>query len=108
MRHVTGEVIEFLAEAKKLNLAGMKDEGSDVCWMFWTFIYNSTGADFPALGIGPSWKKYQSRLLSWNQIFSSQGLEFHPKYLANGGNYQKPEKVEMALSLARKEQRRGF
>jgi hypothetical protein len=47
--------------------------------------------------------KFTARMAVWRDIFSREGLVFHPRYLVGGGNYAKPEKVRAALAAARSE-----
>ena len=51
-------------------------------------------------------RKIERRLEVWNGIFREHGLIFKNKYLVNGSNYMKTDKVDMALDLALREQRR--
>lgn len=48
--------------------------------------------------------KAERRRSKWVKIFGDSGLKFSPKYLVNGSNWQKAEKVNKAIRLAYKDQ----
>ena len=39
----------------------------------------------------------------WKEIFEQNNLKFNRKYLINGSNYNREDKVKMALNLAKQD-----
>lgn len=100
-KSVMGEVKE-LVEAR--SLAEIKEEFGDVLYFMYCWLYSKFGINLPMIGAMDSVYKFTARLDTWEKIFGNVGLEFDPKYLVNGSNYMKREKIKAALDLARKEQ----
>jgi hypothetical protein len=107
----SGNIIfkNILSEVKELfearNLYEIKDEFGDVLYFTYCWLYCKFGINLPMLGAQASIDKYTARLRTWRFIFKVAGLAFYPKYLINGSNYMKKEKIQAALELARREQR---
>ena len=95
---VLSEVKE-LVEAK--NTSELKEEVSDVVYSFLCYIYDKTKISLPMFGASFTIKKAEMRFAKWETIFKNENLIFDKKYLTNGSNYEKPEKVQMALALAK-------
>lgn len=104
MQQLIAEAVELWDEVVNFNVNGIIDESSDVAWFIWAISYDKTGINCPAIGAERCWSKYLSRRQTWEKIFTQHNLRYHPRYTAGGTNYNKPAKVELALSLARKEQ----
>ena len=81
---------------------GVKEETCDVYTTLLLWIYTTYGVDMPMVW-ERSANKYLDRIKVWERIFADEGLEFELKYIRNGGNHERPEKVAMALALAREE-----
>jgi len=96
-----------LAEALlHLDLSEIKEEWSDACFVTQVALWQRVGwLDAPIFWGTPAFRKWKARQEVWREIFRSHGLEFHQKYLWEGSNFQKPEKVRLALAAARREQR---
>jgi len=94
------EVAEVLEEIRARNWAGIKDEASDVSIMYAAALQSNHGINLPALGGHASAEKGRQRMAVWQKIFADRGLDFHPKYLSGGSNYNRPEKVEAAIAKA--------
>jgi hypothetical protein len=91
------ELVEFE------NWENFKEELSDVIYMVLCMIHGKTGVSLPMFGAGRTIMKILFRHIIWKKIFKDNGLVFDKKYLINGSNYNKIEKVNLALELARKE-----
>src|SRR5690606_24986544 len=102
-RSVLGEVKE-LFQAR--SLSNLKEEIGDVLYFIYCWLYSNYRINLPMLGAMSSVYKFKSRLIVWEVIFLIHGLEFHPRYLVNGSNYDKEYKVEKALQLARESQQK--
>jgi hypothetical protein len=100
-KSVMGEVKELL-EAR--TVSEMKEEFGDVLYFSYCWLYCKFGINLPMFGAMDSVEKFGDRLGFWIATFEHNNLEFDPKYLINGSNYNKPEKIEAALELARREQ----
>jgi hypothetical protein len=98
----------ILSEIKELfearNLDEIKEEFGDVVYFSYCWLYTKFGINLPMVGATSSIIKFMARLRVWEDIFNEHNLEFHPKYLVNGSNYFKYNKVLLALELARKDQ----
>lgn len=104
MEQVLQEVYEFL-EADELH--ELRDEMSDVIYFSLCWLEGKTGINLPMFGAKRTIAKIEARLTVWEAIFADQKLAFSPKYLVGGSNFLKPQKVEQAVSLARREQQQG-
>jgi hypothetical protein len=100
-KSVMGEVKE-LFEAR--NLTEVTEEFGDVLYFSYCWLYCKFGINLPMIGAMDSVDKFTKRLDTWEKIFSNAGLKFNLKYLINGSNYMKREKINLALAMARKEQ----
>lgn len=98
--HVVSELKELISARSILEII---EEWNDVWATFIEFVYTNYGISVPILnGFGKSsFIKYYNRIEKWEEIFKSNNLKFDKKYLINGGNYQRPEKVRLALEMAR-------
>jgi hypothetical protein len=98
----------IISEVKELfcarSLYELKDEFGDVLYFTYCWLYSRFEIDLPMMGAMGSVEKYTARLDVWSIIFQMNGLVFHPKYLINGSNFEKTEKIVMALDIAREEQ----
>jgi hypothetical protein len=99
---VLGEVKEVF-EARSID--NLKEELQDVLYFWNCWLYSNFRINLPMFGAMGSVRKFMARLEVWNWIFYDNKLLFDPKYLVNGSNYNKPEKIEKALELARREQK---
>lgn len=102
--HVKGEIEEVLEAMQSRDWENFKEEVSDVACFVQVMIHRKVGVNWTMLIGDSSAKKFLKRLEVWKDIFHREGLWFSPKYLVNGGNFKKPEKVRMAVEMARKEQ----
>lgn len=98
---ILGEIKE-LVEAN--SLAEFTDELCDVYTGLILVVYEVLGVDLTIHWM-PTVNKWRVRNLVWKEIFRKEGLEFHPRYLSGGSNWEKPAKVRLALSKAREDQR---
>lgn len=103
-RYAHGELVELWEEMVRCNLAGIREEFSDVMYSVYMAVYASTGWNVPMIGAGYAYKKFVARFARWEAIFEENGLDFHRKYLRNGSNYERPHKVRAALDLAIEDQ----
>lgn len=104
------EVLELWEEIRKGSPKGMREEWSDVtCLAQIALIQHTPWINWPLVpGFGKyAALKFLSRMKVWEEIFRKEGLSFDKKYLINGGNYERPHKVQLALDLARSEQGAG-
>jgi hypothetical protein len=101
-KSIMGEVKE-LFETQTLD--ELKDEFGDVLYFTYCWLYSKFGINLPMVGAMGSVRKFTNRLDIWKLLFQHNDLDFHPKYLINGSNYRKEYKVNLALELARKEQK---
>jgi uncharacterized protein YabN with tetrapyrrole methylase and pyrophosphatase domain len=97
---------EFKEVLEAKSLSELKEEIGDFLYSLFCAIHTSTGISLPMVGTKASIEKFNSRLIVWEMIFAKNGLVFDKKYLVNGGNYARPEKVQKALDLARVDQRK--
>jgi hypothetical protein len=100
-KNIISEVKE-LFEAR--NLEDVKEEFGDVLYFSYCWLYCKFGINLPMIGAMSSVGKFTIRLDFWEFIFKVNGFEFDPKYLINGSNYLKPEKINAALDMARRDQ----
>jgi hypothetical protein len=100
-KSVMGEVKELI-EARSLD--DIKEEFGDVLYFTYCWLYSTFGINLPMIGAMGSAEKFGDRLGFWIATFEYHNLEFDPKYLINGSNYERPEKIKLALDMARKEQ----
>lgn len=101
-KNIIGEVKELL-EAR--SLSNLKEEFGDVLYFWYCWLYCKFGINLPMVGASDSVDKFANRLIVWEGIFRQHDLKFDPKYLINGSNYEKPNKIRLALELARREQK---
>lgn len=104
-KSVMGEVKE-LFEAR--TLSELKDEFGDVLYFLYCWLYSNYRINLPMIGAMGSVRKFRARLDVWIDIFENQNLQFDLKYLVNGSNYERIEKVHLALDMAWREQRNGI
>ena len=102
--YVLGEWQELLAEVRSANLAGIREEWSDVsccCGLYLAAAGWIPGwmPILPGLGLYAA-RKFTARRVTWARIFAHHGVEFHRRYLTGGGNFAKIKKVKAALELA--------
>lgn len=100
-KNVLGEVKELLYASSYDNI---KEEIGDVIYFWNCWLYCRFKINLPMIGAMDSIYKFIDRLIIWDMIFAKHNLDFKPKYLINGSNYNKPEKIEKALELARRDQ----
>lgn len=100
-KNIIGEVIELI-DAN--SLSEVKEEFGDVLYFIYCWLYSKFKINLPMIGAMGSVKKFTARLDVWMDIFFKNSLTFDPKYLINGSNYNKIEKVRLALELARRDQ----
>ena len=99
-----GEVDELLVEVRAGNLAGMREEWSDVACLAMLYLLAQGWPVgwvpvLPGLGLYAA-RKFEARRSVWRRIFDHHGVEFKNPYLIGGGNYCKGQKVINALALA--------
>lgn len=104
VKEIKQEIIEVF-ESK--TLTEFKDEVSDVLYMSYCALESKTGINLSMLGASKTVNKIQTRLHTWKQIFIENNLIFNKKYLINGSNFNKSEKVKKALELAKQDQVRS-
>lgn len=98
---VFAEVNEWL-EAE--TLTEFRDELSDMLYFTGCWVEGKFGLNVPLIGARRTIQKIEHRLVVWQTIFEQEALAFDPRYLSNGSNHARPEKVETALALARADQ----
>ncbi len=99
---VKDECLEMLQEIGDSD--AFWDEWGDFTMALQCWLSSVTGWDWEMYLPLMTEVKYRKRITRWETIFADHGLAFDPKYLINGGNHEKPEKVAQALELARKDQ----
>jgi hypothetical protein len=82
------------------SLSELREELSDVMYHFLCAVYDKFGVVLPMRGAMYTINKQVERQAVWEDIFKEHGLEFKRKYLVNGSNYMKTEKVITALLMA--------
>ena len=98
--HVLGEAWETLVA-----LAGygdVREEAQDTLIALQLWVYERTQLDWEMVISQRAMRKARNRRAEWELIFRREGLTFDPKWLRNGSNYKKPEKVKLAIELARR------
>lgn len=95
---------EFKEVLESRSISELNDEISDFLYMFYCAIQSKMRFNLPMFGAMSTVDKINTRLIVWQEIFADNGLEFNKKYLINGSNYVRSEKVEKALVLAKLEQ----
>jgi hypothetical protein len=100
-KNILSEVKE-LVEAR--SLLEVKEEFGDVLYFTYCWLYCKFGINLPLIGAMESFDKFVGRLVVWKMMFYKEGLTFNPKYLINGSNYMRKEKIDAALELARRDQ----
>ena len=101
---VKGEILELVDAVKTRNWQEVKEEMADVLFFSMCYAQAVYGINLPLIGAMPTVRKIQKRLTVWQHIFESNDLQFDKKYLVGGSNYQKQQKIDAALTLARYEQ----
>jgi NTP pyrophosphatase (non-canonical NTP hydrolase) len=101
---VKGEFDELLEAVMNSDWENFKEEVGDTLYFTYCWMYSKYKINLPMIGAMSSVKKFVARLEVWENIFKENGLEFNKKYLVNGSNYKKIDKVNKALNLARSEQ----
>lgn len=104
LRHFVKEVGELIAACVSCRPGHIRAEASQVVFDIQHFIYCHTGCDFRPVLCGQFVNELYIRLGVWINLFGELGLVFRPKYLRGGSNYKRPDKVELAVSMARLEQ----
>ena len=104
IQYTIGEVREVIDEIKKLNFWGIYNELCDVYTCLMINVTTYTSLNIPILW-SRSAHAWIDRIQVWERIFEEEGLVFNKKYLINGGNYKKIEKINMALDLAKQERK---
>jgi hypothetical protein len=100
-----GEVGELWDEVKTFNLAGIREEWSDVVCLGMLHLLTVRGWPvgnipiLPGLGLYAA-NKFTARNVVWAKIFAHHERTFERRYIIGGGNYRKLTKVIAALSLA--------
>lgn len=101
-----GEVGELWEEICSMNLAGIREEWSDVTCLGIACLITYFGVRplrvlpiFPGMGLYAA-RKFEARLHVWRWIFEKHGVEFGKRHLIHGGNFARDEKVERALRSA--------
>lgn len=99
-----GEVDELLVEVRAGNLAGMREEWSDVTCLAMLYLLAQGWPVgwlpvLPGLGLYAA-RKFERRLVTWERIFAHHDVRFENRYIIGGGNYRKGQKVINALALA--------
>lgn len=97
---VLGELKELVEAA---SWAEFIDELCDVYTGVILVVYETSGVDLHIRWMSTV-NKWIEREATWRNIFSKEGLEFSPKYLSDGSNWRKPEKIRAALAKARADQ----
>ena len=106
LQSVLSEWRELAEALLHLDPEEVKEEWSDACFVTQVALWQRVGwLNAPIFCGMPAYRKWRSRQEVWKEIFRSHGLEFDQKYLWEGSNFQKPEKVRLALAAARREQR---
>jgi NTP pyrophosphatase (non-canonical NTP hydrolase) len=103
-KSVLGEVKELI---QARGWSEVKEEFGDVLYFTYCWLYYRFNINLPMIGAMHSVRKFTARLIVWEEIFHMHQLKFHPKYLVNGSNYERVEKVIFAIDLARREQGNG-
>jgi len=101
--YVAGEIVEFVEEVTKANLAGMVSEACDVYTCTTCAILTSTGINLPVVWT-PSAIGWIERTDYYKSLLSGMGMDFKVEYLRYGSNPTKPEKVIKVIQLAKEDQ----
>ena len=105
-KFVLGEVVELFIEIIHLNLHGIISEACDVYTCAMCALETTIGRPVPILW-RRTYNEWLARVEVWKEIFADHGLEWHVRYISGGGNYRRPEKIRVALDMARTEQQVG-
>lgn len=98
--YLTGEAGELAEELKKGNLPGILDEFSDTAYALQMIAAQRSGLNLPLAFADKAYQKFYLRRTTWKEIFKKYGKTFDNKYMVNGSNYHRPEKIQKALALA--------
>lgn len=101
VKDILSEVVEVI-QARSID--NFTEEISDVLYFIYCWLYQETGISLPMVLAGRSITKFEKRIGVWVGIFADNELYFDQKYLVNGSNYERPEKVARAISIARADQ----
>ena len=99
-----GEVWEFVEACAKFDVSEIVEEFGDSVMTFQLWLAWVLPFDWEMCIPAYVYRKYDTRMKTWEDIFSKEGLTFHPRYLINGGNYAREHKRSAALELAKNEQ----
>jgi hypothetical protein len=99
---VYNEAIEVF-QAKSFE--NLKEELNDVSFTFQSWLHlRAKFLDWEMFWQDRSIEKMEDRLQWWSEHFSKFNLTFHPKYWEFGSNYKKDYKVNLATTMAMREQ----
>lgn len=98
-------VDEFFELLSADSLENLFEEANDVLFVFQVWLHQRIKVNWLMVWSGPAIAKMSHRVKMWEDIFDDNNLVFDLKYLKNGSNYLRPHKVQLALDLAKKEQK---
>lgn len=102
-QYCLGELQELVEAVREADVGHIREEWSDVCLVSLAWASESLPLDWvpvlPGFGLFAA-RKFTARREVWQKIFDVHGVEFHNRFLRNGGNFRKRSKVIKALALA--------
>lgn len=102
-QYCLGELQELVEAVREGDVGHIREEWSDVCLVSLAWASESLPLDWvpvlPGFGLFAA-RKFTARRDVWRKIFDVHGVEFHNRFLRNGGNFRKRSKVIKALALA--------
>jgi len=101
---VCDEATELCEAIRGFDCDGIVEEFGDTIMTFQLWLAWVLPFDWEMCVPTYVYRKYDARMAGWRDIFSNEGLTFHPRYLINGGNFKRPNKRKAALDLAREDQ----
>jgi len=102
-QYCLGELQELVEAVREGDIGHIREEWSDVCLVSLAWASETLPLDWvpvlPGFGLFAA-RKFTARREVWQKIFDVHGVEFHNRFLRNGGNFRKRSKVIKALALA--------
>lgn len=100
LSYLLGELAELWTEIWAMNRAGIRDERQDVIYAFLMLFTQWTGISVSTRLCEETVQKFIERRAVWVKIFRLAGAQFSNRHLTGGSNYNRREKVRLALYSA--------
>jgi len=101
VRYLAGEAKELIEALVKRDWTEAREEWADVWFFIHGLAYDRLGLEYRAFWAVPACQKTVERHQNWGRIFRAAGIFDSPvRYLGQGGNYAKDEKLNRIIEAA--------